>query len=180
MGADPRRRGSVRAAKHPHRGQGSGGGGCGDHAVELSDRGDPQQDGPGSRRRKYRGSQTGSEHAVERGTPRQARRRKDRHPSRGVQRGDHPRQRRCRSARRRPARRPPFLHWIHRGRPRLDAPSSRHDEADVPGTRGKIGSHRHRRRRPVEGDHGDDRRVLPCGSGLRGQHPNPRARVAVR
>ena len=89
VGAHARRRRTVRRAQRANRRQGAGRRRRRDHAVQLPDRGHPQQARPRACHRQHRRAQTGPEHAVERNAAGPVDRRAHRHPrGRGERRPD--------------------------------------------------------------------------------------------
>ncbi len=148
MGAGARGRRTVRRPQRPQRGQGTRRRRRRDHAVELPDRGHPQQARTRAGDGQHRRPQTRSAHSVERDPPRPPGRRAHRHPGRRAQRGPDPSQRRRGTAGDRPSRRHDLVHRLDRRWQAAGAPGRRDHEADVPRARRQVGAHRHRRRRP--------------------------------
>ena len=180
MGAHARRRRAVRRAQRAHRRQGTGRRRRSDHPVQLPDRGHPQQARTCAGGRQYGAAEARPEHTVERDPAGQARRRAHRHSGGRAERGHDPVERRRCDPGHRPPRRHDLVHRIHRGRQAADASGRRHDEADVPRTRGQVRGHRARRRQPRSDPGSRDRRVRARRPGMRGHHPHARAPVAVR
>ena len=114
VGTQTRRWRPVRRPQRANRRQGTGRRRRRDHAVQLSDRGHPQQARSGACDRQYRCAQTGSEHAVERHAAGPVDRRAHRHPrGRGERRPDAV-QRGRRTAGHRSPRRHDLVHRLHR------------------------------------------------------------------
>ena len=151
-----------------------------DHAVELPDRGHPQQARPSPGCGQHRRPQAGPTHTVERHPAGPADRREDRRARRCGQRRHDDVQRRGRDAGYRSARGSGLVHRLHGGRQAPDAAGCRHHEADVPRARRQVRGDRPRRRQPRGDRAGRGGRLRARRTGLCSDQPDADPSFALR